>query len=108
MAALSVQNSKGGINVLHPSRAPISRNAFLNPLLAETPPAMQRSATPVSFAAFLYLLSRIETMRACTEAQISLRLAATKPGSLAVWSCRKYRIAVFNPLKLKLSPGICG
>src|SRR6185437_905380 len=89
MAALSVQYSKGGMKVRQPSRAPRSWNALRSPLLAETPPAMQRSVMPVSRAAFLNLVSRIETMRCWMDAQISARLASINPGFLSVSSRRK-------------------
>jgi hypothetical protein len=73
--ALSVQYSNAGTNVFQLFFLPVSSNAFRKPLFAETPPAMQISFIPVSIDAFLSLLSRIETILCCTEAQRSARFS---------------------------------
>ncbi|MOA60676.1 hypothetical protein D3C78_1856120 [compost metagenome] len=42
------------------------------------------------------------------EAQISFRFSSIKFGFNATFFCMKYNMAVFNPLKLKSSPGTLG
>src|SRR5690606_40496055 len=80
IAALSVQYSNLGINTRHLYCSPMSSNACRNPELADTPPAIAISFTPVCFAAFFSLFSKIVTIRYCTDAQISYRCSSIKFG----------------------------
>ena len=73
IAALSVQYSKAGIKVFQPKAFPVSVSAFLRPLFALTPPAIQTSFIPVCSTAFFSLFIRILIILSCTDAQILFR-----------------------------------
>ena len=101
IAALSVVYSNFGIYVAHPAESSMARSVDRISEFAETPPAIATCLIPVCSEASCSRFINMFTMVCWIEAQRSAILSRIKFGLFFCSLCRKYKIAVFNPLKLK-------
>ena len=89
IAPLSVQYSKGGMNVLQFSKAPMRSSSDLNKELAETPPAMVTVVILFALQAFTSFLKSVRMITDWYEAQISFKFFSMNYGSPTVSFCKK-------------------
>jgi len=75
--------------------------------VADTPPAMQIFVIPVAGMPVVNLFNKMEMIRPCMDAQMSVKFSSINL-DWRLYAPAKIKDSGFNPLKLKLSPGIVG